>query len=61
LCCLTPCAITYWIFYDGYFDKGSGRIILSTDNFSLEEIGLLISIFEDYYDLHPKNSFPVAE
>nr|QWC53663.1 LAGLIDADG homing endonuclease [Rhizoctonia solani] len=48
---LTPLSLAYWIADDGGFDKSTGRIRLSTNSFTLEEVNLLASILNKKWDL----------
>lgn len=48
---LTPVAIAYWIAGDGTFDKSKNRIIICTDNFTIEECELLQNILLKKYNI----------
>lgn len=47
---LTPRAIAHWLMGDGWWDNNS--IKFSTDNFTLEEVQLLINILKNKYDIN---------
>jgi LAGLIDADG DNA endonuclease family len=48
---LTPRGLAYWICDAGSFDKTSGRVFLSTNSFSLDEVKLLVSVLTDKFNL----------
>jgi hypothetical protein len=54
---LTPLALAHWIMGDGSFDKhgytkGAGRVTLHTNNFTLDEVKLLLPAGRVYYFLN---------
>jgi hypothetical protein len=48
---LTPRGLGFLICDDGSFDKPSGRISISTNCFSLDDVKLLVSVLTDKFDL----------
>lgn len=46
---LTPLALAHWIMGDGYFSEGSSRIC--TDNFTKDEVLILIDILQKKFDI----------
>lgn len=48
---LTPISLGHWIMGDGYWDSHSKTIDICTDNFTLSEVELLISVLKDKFNL----------
>lgn len=48
---LTPRGLGFLICDDGSFDESSGRISISTNCFSLDDVKLLVSVLTDKFDL----------
>lgn len=45
---LTPLSLAHWIMGDGYFDQS---VKICTDNFTKEEVGILIKIFSNKFGI----------
>jgi hypothetical protein len=48
---LTPLGLAHLIMGDGYFDNDKQTIFLCTENYSLDEINLLIEVLNQKFDL----------
>jgi ubiquinol-cytochrome c reductase cytochrome b subunit len=48
---LTPLGLAHWIMGDGYWDKSQNTTDICTDNFTLEEVELLIKVLDEKFDL----------
>lgn len=48
---LTPIGLAHWIMDDGYWENDSSTVFLCTDNFTLDEISLLIKILTKNFNL----------
>lgn len=48
---LTPIGLAHWIMGDGYWDTYNKTIDICTDNFTLSEVELLISVLKEHFDL----------
>jgi hypothetical protein len=49
---ITPRGLAHFIMNDGYWDTSDKTLVLCTDNFTLEEVNLLISSFKNKFDLN---------
>ena len=49
---LTPIGLAHWLMGDGYWDKSSKSALLCTDNFTLDEVKLLISVLDTKFNLY---------
>lgn len=47
---LTPIGLAHWLMGDGYWDKSSKTISICTDNFTLIEVKLLISVLKENFN-----------
>ena len=48
---LTEIGLSHWLMGDGYWDKDAKTVIICTDNFTLKEVELLISVLSEKFDL----------
>ena len=48
---LTPLSLAHWIMGDGYWDKSDKTVNICTDNFTLSEVELLISVLTNNFGL----------
>lgn len=48
---LTPLGLAHWIMGDGYWDNTSKTIVICTDNFTLSEVELLITVLKSKFNL----------
>jgi hypothetical protein len=48
---LTPIGLAHWIMGDGYWDKSSKTVVICTDNFTLSEVELLITVLKSKFNL----------
>jgi hypothetical protein len=48
---LTPIGLAHWIMGDGYWDSHGKTIDICTDNFTLSEVELLISVLKEKFSL----------
>lgn len=48
---LTPISIAHWLMGDGYYDNGDKTIIFCTDNFTKDEVLLLINILNNKFNI----------
>nr|UEV87051.1 hypothetical protein [Grifola frondosa] len=48
---LTPIGLAHWIMGDGYWDNYSKTVDICTDNFTLSEVELLISVLKSKFNL----------
>ena len=48
---LAPIGLAHWIMGDGYWRKTANTVIICTDNFTLLEVELLVSVLKDNFGL----------
>ena len=49
---LTDIGLAHWIMGDGYWNKESNTAVICTDNFTLDEVKLLISVLDEKFKLN---------
>ena len=48
---LTPIGLAHWIMGDGYWDNYAKTVVICTDNFTLSEVELLITVLKSKFNL----------
>lgn len=48
---LTPLGLAHWLMGDGYWDNSAKTVVICTDNFTLAEVELLITVLKSNFNL----------